>query len=114
MNNTFFLERFAGVLILLCIALLTLAGFMVVDLTSDKSLANVNQVQGVYLFVQCKPVNEYTFQGNIKSGLTMSGKPDELFNNVVKQAKKKFPDCDAIIFTDATLEKADCIKFKSE
>lgn len=80
--------------------------------SNDHSLAKVNQVQGVFIFIQSTPVAEYSYQGTIKSGVTWSGKPDEIFNSVVKSAHKKFPDCDGIIFTDASLEKADCIKFK--
>lgn len=80
--------------------------------SNDHSLANAQQVEGIYIFILCKPVAEYEYQGTLKSGMTMSGKPDELVNNIVKQCKKKFPSADGIIFSDATLEKADCIKFK--
>lgn len=78
-----------------------------------KNLATVNMQDGYYIFIQCKPVASYDSLGEVKkTGLVMSGSPKEMFNTLLRRAKKDFPKCDALIFSDIQMEHATCIKFK--
>lgn len=77
---------------------------------AEKSHAAVNQVQGVYVFVDCKPIKETQYVGTVKAGVTWSGSYKEVIEKLVKKAKKEYPDAEGIIFNGD--EKADVIKFK--
>lgn len=79
---------------------------------ADKSAAVVSSEQGVYIFVQCKPVAEYEYLGTIKKSVALTGEPSEMLNAMLKKLKKDFPAADGIIFTSADMDKADAVKFK--
>lgn len=78
----------------------------------NKSLATVEQEQGIYIFIKSKPSAEYQFLGSVKKGIALTGSPEEMFNSMLKKCKKDYPQADGIIFTSAGMDKADCIKFK--
>lgn len=81
----------------------------------DNNLAEVNQVQGFYIFVDSKPVQEYEYLGTVKSGLTFSsGQYQSIRDILVKKARKEYPLGNGIIFHfhDGGTDKADIVKFK--
>lgn len=79
----------------------------------NEQKATVQQMEGVSIFILSKPISEYEFLGTVKkTGLVWSGKPDEMFNGILKKCKKEFPKANGIIFSDISLEKADCIFLK--
>jgi len=81
--------------------------------SSDKSAATAEQREGIYIFMLSKPAAEYQHLGSIeKKGIVMSGKPEEMLNTMLRKAKKDYPQCDGIIFTNVDMYKADCVKFK--
>lgn len=85
----------------------------VVQTTTNKSSAIAEQREGFYIFMFSKPAMEYEHLGTVKkTGLVWSGKPEEMFNILLRRAKKDYPKADAIIFTNVDMDKADCIKFK--
>jgi len=84
-----------------------------IETSTNKRLAEVNQKEGFLIFMQSQPVAEYEVLGTVKkTGLTWTGSPEELFNTLMKRAKKDYPKADAIIFEDIELNHATCIKFK--
>lgn len=97
-------------LFLLVAGCIVATGFTVL---SDKNLARVKTYQGFYLFMQSEPVQEYEVLGTVKkTGIVMSDSPDAMLNTLVKRTAKDFPQTEGIIFDDATMEHATCIKFK--
>ncbi len=104
-------QKIFFILIILGLFGLTLA-CMSFKLISDKSLATVEQEQGIYIFIKSKPSAEYQFLGSVKKGIALTGSPEEMFNSMLKKCKKDYPQADGIIFTSAGMDKADCIKFK--
>ncbi len=74
--------------------------------------AYVNQVDGIYIFIDSKPVQEYTVLGEVKSAINddYEGYRDDLIN----KAKKKFQGTTAIIIhpPHQNLPTAEAIKFK--
>jgi len=84
----------------------------VVQTTTDRSIAQAEQQQGIYIFMLSKPAAAYDYQGSIKKTLAWTGQPAEMLNSMIKKCKKDFPTANGIIFTSIDMGKADCIKFK--
>ena len=77
-----------------------------------KANAIVDQQEGVYLFLFCKPSSEYDYLGSIKVKAAWTGQTTEMVNGMLKKLKKDYPQADGLIFTTADLDKADAVKFK--
>ncbi|MBI5856701.1 MAG: hypothetical protein HZB42_03540 [Sphingobacteriales bacterium] len=91
---------------------------------SEKNNAEVNQVQGLYIFSDSKPKHHYEYLGTVianetQVGKTALGQPvytcfcdltySQLRDNLIKLAKKKFKEGNGIII-DAGSNKGDVIK----
>ncbi len=77
----------------------------------DYSLAKVGrQVDGVYIFIGCIPVNEYNTIDSWKVYWN-KGEPEEAFKEAITRARKKYNNVDGIIFKDNKFEEAEFIKF---
>lgn len=96
------------------------AGIAIVSLFSfkliyepKKSTAEVETVQGVYVFTTSKPVKEYEYLGNVQCGaVVMSKNYEDLMPKMVKKVKDKFPNADGVIFKNNMIYECDVIKFK--
>lgn len=79
---------------------------------SDKSLAKVNQIDGKYVFINCRPAVPYETAFEYTTRLSKMGCPSilEMAEASVKSASKKGLPYDAIIVGDTKLDLA--IKFK--
>lgn len=86
------------------------------DGQKNKALAKVEQYQGVYIFVDSKPVCESTYVGTEKkSGGFLSPQYTSVRDALIKKCKKEFKDSfDAIIFkfVDGGADMADAVKLK--
>lgn len=80
----------------LAVVAIAAASFAVVQ--QEKNLAQVEQIQGLYVFVKSKPVNEYEFLGSVKPGAMGNHEFDNLLQMTIKKAKKEYPQADAILF----------------
>ena len=76
-----------------------------------KPLANVEQVEGIYIFLLSKPVTPTEYLGSVKVGSTITGNP---LNVLIRKCKKEYPQAEALIISDPDLQKAkaDAVKFK--
>jgi len=79
-----------------------------------KASAVVNQVEGIYVYTDCKPVLDYEYIGTIKSSFAGTGQYYQVRNKLLKKCKKEYPNADAIVirFNTNGVDKADVIKFK--
>ena len=59
--------------------------------------AKVNLFNGLYIFSDCTPINNYTIIGRSKSVVTWSGQYDGVKSNLIKRALKSFPQAQGII-----------------
>lgn len=75
----------------------------------SKQTAHAERFQNVYVFTDSKPVMEYEYLGTVKVKLGITGYYDETRDILIKNAKKEYPQLDAIIIREF---KADVIKFK--
>lgn len=81
-----------------------------------KSTADVEQIQGFYVFTDSKPVAEYKYLGTMSN--TMGGMFNPQYNvirdKILKKARKEYPKADGIILhlNAGGSDKADVIQFK--
>lgn len=67
-------------------------------LIQEKSIAKVQKIQGVYIFIKSEPQMEYEILGSMKGPTFGSHEFDELLDGVIKKQKKEFPQADGILF----------------
>lgn len=78
----------------------------------NKATAIVDQVEGIYVFVDSKPVAETNYLGSVSITFSVSGDNEELKKQLVKKAKSKYATAQAIIINSASFDKAEVISFK--
>jgi hypothetical protein len=106
------------------ILLIVLTGFLMSAYSQEskpkKSDATVEQVQGMYVFVDAMPKAEYDFLGTISAGsgfgkvMVSAAEYEPKKNRLIKNAKEKYPQADGLIihFNRGGKDTADAIKFK--
>lgn len=78
-----------------------------------KSTAEVEQMQGFFVFVNCTPVLEYEYLGTEKPGLTWDDDFVSVRDKMLKKCRKSFPEADGLIFhLSSNSNRCDAIKFK--
>lgn len=101
--------------ILFIAAAATLLAFTVVNYEVKNNTAEVEQIEGLYVFTDSKPVKEYEYLGTVKANWTWSSKYEGIRSTLISKTKKDFPTAQGIILTqtDGTGPlKCDAIKFK--
>jgi membrane protease subunit (stomatin/prohibitin family) len=94
-------------------ALLTLVFiFFSFAIDTEKGDASCEKRKGVYVYILSTPKNNYEVIGSVKKVLTWSNRNEELLSELINKAKKDFNNCDGIIISDISMDKADVIKFK--
>lgn len=81
----------------------------------DSSLAEVNKIQGAYIFVDSEPVGKYEYLGTVNITLSFSNQYEPVRDILIKKARKKYGNSfDGLIFhfTNGGTDKADVIKFE--
>lgn len=78
-----------------------------------KNCAEVQQLQGLYIFMDSKPLTEYKYLGTVKASSGWSGQYQAVRDKLIKKAKDDFKDADGLIlnFVKDGVDKADVIKF---
>lgn len=81
----------------------------------DVKMANVYRHNGLLIFTDCDPVNEYDVVEHEKSVLSWSGQYSEIKNKLTRKALRDYPDADGIIIsmTEKHVDRAVVIKFKN-
>lgn len=111
--------------ILLFAGLLGLTAYNSIIRNVTAASAEVQQVQGYYIFTDSKPVSEYSYLGTVTPKVVQVGQQvsggeglavceltyTQLRDDLIKQAKKKFKDFNAIIINPAE-SKGEVIKIK--
>lgn len=84
--------------------------------TTTKATAEVNQLQGLYVFTDSKPVAAYDYLGTVKNGTRIAGSAQyqPVRDRLIKKIKEDFPNAEGVIFSfvNGAADKADAIKFK--
>ena len=81
--------------------------------TIDKSLARVNSHLGVLVFMDNKPINQYTSVGFIKNIGGTSSDYNILRNKLIKRSLKKYPSTQGVIphLVSGGRDSGEAIKF---
>jgi hypothetical protein len=79
-----------------------------------KATSEVEQMQGLYIFTDSKPVLEYEYLGTVKTTFAVDVQYVGTRDKMIRKAKKKFPEAEGIIiqFKSGGTDKGDVIKFK--
>lgn len=97
--------------VLILVAIVAVFSLFAFTVAQTKSLANVDQQEGVFLFIHSKPAGDYKFLGKVNMPeIVWNGKSKEMINIAIRRAKKQFPDADGIIFQSEDLAKVDAVK----
>lgn len=83
--------------------------------TDNKALAEVNQINGLFLFVESKPAGEFSYLGSVKStGITGGSQFQSVRDRLIKKVKSEWPDANGIIFhfVNGGTDRADAIILK--
>jgi hypothetical protein len=93
-------------------SLTAIVAFKAANYEPKKATAEVEQMQGLLVFIHSKPVVEFDYLGSFTPNVVPSTNAKPIINHMIKKGKEKFPTADGIIFTDDQLGKVDLIKFK--
>lgn len=101
---------------LLCgMALTGMFAFKTVKQEAKLNGAEVDQMQGIYLFSDSKPTRAYDYLGSEKISFNLfgSGKYDDVRDRLIKKIKKEYPKANGVIFhLGEGKDKADAIFIK--
>jgi hypothetical protein len=91
-----------------------LIAFKASDFVSKESTAEVNKVEGLYIFTDSKPVMPYDSIGTVELGFVSGTQYESIKANLIKRARKKYPNADGLIFNlkKKGLDNCSVIKFK--
>jgi len=78
---------------------LLLSSFSVTD-NENESYAEVDKVDGIYIFHFCEPIKEYDYLGTISLKVVWSNSPDKLISVMTKKSKNMYPNGEGIIISD--------------
>jgi hypothetical protein len=101
--------------IIVALIAITATSFAAFKTVNSYNQATVNQQQGCYLFIESTPVSDYDYLGDVKvSGMFSSGQFDDVKGGLIKAAKKKYPNCNGLIFhfVSGEADHVDAILFK--
>lgn len=98
----------------LVVIITALTSFTISDYILKKNTAEVEQVEGLFIFTDSKPVMEYEYIGTVKAVMGMDSQYNGVRNKLIRKARKKFPNGEAIMlhFKSGGVDRADIIKFK--
>lgn len=78
--------------------------------------AEVNQLQGIYIFTDCRPLDPYDYLGTVKNGTRLSGSAQyqPVRDRLLKKLKQDYPEANGAIFyfNNGSADRADAIKFR--
>lgn len=101
---------------LIGVSFTALIGAGVVDYVVSKKTAEVATIQNLKVFTDSEPVMEYEYLGTVKNSVSLlgTGQYEPVRDDLIKRAKKAYPQADGIILhlLNGGTDKADVIKFK--
>lgn len=101
-----------GILITAVLTIVIFSGFKIAE-EFKINHAEVEQVQGIYVFYRSKPVRQYDYLGTVKTPFIIKNdKGSYLVDLMVKRAKEKHASCNAIIFKSEDLNEVDAVIIK--
>ena len=99
---------------LIGLSMTSLVAFTAANYEPKKATGEVEQLQGLYIFTDSKPVLEYEYLGTVKATIGWDSQYQGVRDKLIGKAKKDFPNADGLImqFKSGGTDKCDAIKFK--
>lgn len=79
------------------ISITMLFAFKKSTFTPMASTADVNQIDGLYIFTDSKPVNLYDSLGTVEIGFVKDTQYESIRSSLIIKAKRKFPYADGVL-----------------
>lgn len=91
-----------------------LFAFKVANYLTKPSTAEVNNINGYYIFTDSKPVMPYDSMGTVEIGFVTGTQYESIREHLIKRAKNKFPDANGLImqFDKKGVDRCTVIKIK--
>jgi hypothetical protein len=92
----------------------SLFAFTSVAYKAEHGKAQVNYMEGFHVFTDSRPTEKYDSLGVVEIGFITGTQYESIRNNLIKNARKKYPDADGIIiqFDKKGVDKCLVIKFR--
>ena len=92
----------------------SLFAFTNVAYKAEHGQAQVKFIEGFHVFTDSRPTQNYDSLGVVEIGFITSTQYEPIRNNLIKNARKEYPDADGIIiqFDKKGVDKCLVIKFK--
>jgi hypothetical protein len=74
-----------------------LLALKVANFEPNASTAEVNKIEGFYIFTDSKPVMAYDSIGALEIGFITDTQYESIRGNLIKKARNKFPNADGLI-----------------
>lgn len=99
---------------LLGISVTVLLAFQVVNFEPNASTAEVNKIDGFYIFTDSKPIMPYDSIGSVEIGFMTETQYESVRDNLIKRAKSKFPNAEGLLlhFDKKGIDQSTVIRFK--
>ena len=99
---------------LIGIGLTSLVALKGANYEPKKATGEVEQMQGLYIFTDSKPVLDYEYLGTVKVTFALDAQYQGVRDKLIIKAKTDFPTADGLImqFKSGGKDKCDAIKFK--
>lgn len=82
-------------------------------MAGDKATAQVEQRQGLYVFVLSKPAGNYETLGSVSGrSINFVGKPEGMLDDLLKKVRQDYPQADGVIFSSINMDAAIAIRLK--
>lgn len=94
--------------------LVIIPAFKKANYIPNESTAEVNKIDGFYVFTDSKPVLPFDLLGDVELGFVSGTQYEDIKLNLIKRAKKKYPDGDGIILNldKHGIDKCSVIQYK--
>jgi len=89
-KNIIIMKKLQFVLLAVFAVGLLLSSFSVTD-NENESYAEVDKVDGIYIFHFCEPIKEYDYLGTISLKVVWSNSPDKLISVMMLMISKSVP-----------------------
>lgn len=99
---------------LACACLVIILAFSANSYEPNHATAEVNKIEGFYIFVDSKPVLPYESLGDTDLGFVSGTQYESIRANLIKRARKNYPTADGLILSlnKKGVDKCNVIKFK--
>jgi len=93
------------------IIIISVTGFKIAAYELKQNTAEVEQVDGFFIFYKSKPVKDYERVGHYKIEVAWKGDPESLLKQLLNKSMKKYPNGNGLIIAE-NLEEFDIVKIE--